>query len=71
MTWKHLGNKKWHMLNYTLVNKKFRSSVEDVRVYRNAAGAIGTDHHLVRTKLKLHLRCRKKAEKPVFPNGHK
>jgi exonuclease III len=66
MTWKHPGNKKWHMLDYTLVNKKFRSSVEDVRVYRNAAGAIGTDHHLVRTKLKLHLKCRKKAEKPQF-----
>ncbi|CAF2803830.1 unnamed protein product, partial [Rotaria sp. Silwood2] len=64
MTWKHPGNKKWHMLDYTLVNKKFHASVEDVRVYRNAAGAIGTDHHLVRTKLRLHLRCRKKAEKP-------
>jgi hypothetical protein len=66
MTWKHPGNKKWHMLDYTLVNKKFRSSVEDVRVLRNAAGAIGTDHHLVRTKLKLHLRSRKKAEKPQY-----
>ncbi|CAF3398890.1 unnamed protein product [Rotaria socialis] len=64
MTWKHPGNKRWHMLDYTLVNKKFRSSVEDVRVYRNAAGAIGTDHHLVKAKLRLHLRCRKKAEKP-------
>ncbi|CAF4219297.1 unnamed protein product, partial [Adineta steineri] len=64
MTWKHPATKKWHMLDYTLVNKKFRSSVEDVRVFRNAAGAIGTDHHLVRTKLKFHLRWRKKAEKP-------
>jgi len=66
MTWKHPGNKKWHMLDYTLVDKKFRSSVEDVRVFRNAAGAIGTDHHLVRTKLKFHLRWRKKAEKPQW-----
>jgi exonuclease III len=59
-TWMHPGNKKWHMLDYTLVNRKFRSSVEDVRVHRMAAGAIGTDHHLLRTKLKFHLKSRKK-----------
>ncbi len=62
-TWMHPGNKKWHMLDYTLVNSKFRSSVEDVRVHRMAAGAIGTDHHLLRTKLKFHLKSRKKRSK--------
>jgi hypothetical protein len=62
--------KKWHILDYTLVNKKFRSSVEDVRVFRNAAGAIGTDHHLVRTKLKFHLRSRKKVEKLQYARMH-
>ncbi|CAF4499732.1 unnamed protein product [Rotaria sp. Silwood2] len=36
MTWMHPGNKKWHMLDYTLVNRKFRSSVEDVRRPRNS-----------------------------------
>ncbi|CAF1915542.1 unnamed protein product [Rotaria magnacalcarata] len=64
MTWKHPGNKKWHMLDYSRVNKKLRASVGDVRLYGSAADAIGTDHHFVRTKLWLHLRCRKKAEKP-------
>ena len=59
-TWMHPGNKQWHTLDYTLVNRKFRSSVEDVRVHRTAAGSIGTDHHLLRTKLKFHLRSRKK-----------
>ena len=62
MSWMHPGSKKWHMIDYTLVNKQFRSSVEDVRVHRTAAGAIGigTDHHLLRIKLKFHLRSRRK-----------
>ena len=62
-TWMHPTNKKWHIFDYTLVNRKFRSSVEDVRVHRMAAGTIGTDHHLLRTKLKFHLKIRKKASK--------
>ena len=59
-TWMHPVTKEWHTLDYTLVNRKFRSSVEDVRVLRSCAGAIGTDHHLVRTKVRLHLRTRRK-----------
>ncbi|CAF2810714.1 unnamed protein product [Rotaria sp. Silwood2] len=66
MTWMHPGNKKWHMIDYTLVNRKFRSSVEDVRVYRTAASVIGTDHHLVRTKLKFHLKSRVKTTQKQF-----
>jgi exonuclease III len=57
--WMHPGTKQWHMLDYTIVNGKFRSSVEDVCV-RKAAGAVGTDHQLLRTKVKLHLRSRRK-----------
>ena len=57
----HPGSKTWHTLDYTLVNKQFRSSVEDVRVHRKAAGAIGTDHHFLRIKLKFHLKSRRKA----------
>jgi exonuclease III len=67
MTWMHPGNKKWHMIDYTLVNRKFRSSVEDVRVYRMAAGSIGTDHHLVRTKIKFHLKSRIKIAQKQLP----
>ena len=32
-SWIHLRKKKWHMIDCTLVNKKFRSSVEDVRMF--------------------------------------
>ena len=60
-SWMHPGSKTWHMLDYALVNKRFRSSVEDVRVHRTAAGAVGTDHHLLRIKLKFHLKSRRKA----------
>ncbi|CAF2532798.1 unnamed protein product [Rotaria sp. Silwood2] len=66
MTWMPPSNKKWHMIDYTLVNRKFRSSVEDVRVYRTAAGVIGTDHHLVRTKIKFHLKTRAKTTQKQF-----
>jgi exonuclease III len=59
-SWMHPKNKKWHMIDYTLVNKKFRSSVEDVRMLRGAAGTIGTDHHLMRVKIRIHLKSRKK-----------
>ncbi|CAF0883692.1 unnamed protein product [Rotaria sordida] len=59
-SWMHPGSKQWHMLDYTLVNKKFRSSIEDCRMYRKAAGAIGTDHHLMRIKIKLHFKSRRK-----------
>ncbi|CAM4844407.1 unnamed protein product [Rotaria magnacalcarata] len=59
-SWMHPGNKQWHMIDYILVNKKFRSSIEDCRMYRKAAGAIGTDHHLMRIKIKLHFRSRRK-----------
>ncbi|CAF2169496.1 unnamed protein product [Rotaria magnacalcarata] len=60
--WIHPGNKIWHMLDYMLANKKFRSSVEDVQMYRRASGAIGTDHHLMRTKIKIHLKSRRKGD---------
>ena len=34
--------------------------MEDVRMVRRAAGVIGTDHHLMRVKIKMHLRSRRK-----------
>lgn len=59
-SWMHPRNKKWHILDYTIVNKKFRTSVEDVRMFRRAAGVIGTDHHLMRIKIRMHLKNRRK-----------
>ncbi|CAF4408867.1 unnamed protein product [Rotaria sp. Silwood2] len=52
-TWMHPKTKQWHMLDYILVNRKFRSGVQDVRVHRGAIGGIGTDHHLLRAKILL------------------
>lgn len=63
-TWMHPGNKQWHLLDYIIINRKFRSSVHDVRVHRSAAGAIGTDHHLLRAKIKLHLKSRQQHQRP-------
>ena len=65
-SWMHPRTKKWHTLNYTLVNNKFRSSVEDVRFHRKATGVIGTDHHLMRTKVKFHLKTRRR----IVPQKH-
>ena len=31
-------------------------------MYRRASGAIGTDHHLMRTKIKIHLKSRRKCD---------
>ena len=59
-SWMNPGKQSWHMFDYTIVNRKFRSSVEDARSLRRATEAIGTDHHLSRSKIKLHLRCKKK-----------
>lgn len=58
--WMHPASRKWHTLDYTLVNRKYRSSVEDVRMLRRAAGTIGTDHHLMRVKVKFHLKSRRR-----------
>src|ERR1700722_4004853 len=48
------------MLDYVLMNWKFRTSIPDTRAYRYAVGGIGTGHHLLRTKVKIHLKCRQK-----------
>ena len=62
----HPRTRKWHTSDYTLVNNKFRSSVEDVRFHRKATEVIGTDHHLMRTKVKFHMKTRRR----VVPQKH-
>jgi hypothetical protein len=52
-TWMHPSTKKCHLLDYNLVNRRVRSSIEDVRFYRRTTGSIDTDHHLMRAKIKL------------------
>ncbi|CAF2074453.1 unnamed protein product [Rotaria magnacalcarata] len=53
-TWSHSTTKQWHMLDYILVNRKFRSSVQDVRAHRGATDGIGTYHRLLRAKIRQH-----------------
>ena len=61
-TWMHPKTKQWHMLDYVLVNGKFRNSIHDVRAQRGATSGIGIDHHLLRAKIRIHLKSRKKAK---------
>ena len=67
-SWVHPRNKVGHIIDYTLVNKKFRSSVEDVPICRRAAGAKGTDHYLMRVRVRLHLQRRRKNVNPKSVN---
>ena len=53
-TWQHPRTKKWHMIDYVLTNKKYRSSVEDVCVRRGAD--VDSDHNMVLAKLRMHLK---------------
>ncbi|CAF5024002.1 unnamed protein product, partial [Rotaria magnacalcarata] len=56
----HPKTKQWYMLDYILVNRRFRNSIQDVSAHRGATGGIGTDHHLLMVKVRIHLKCRKK-----------
>ena len=53
-TWVLPDGKTRNQIDHVLINKKFRNSVIDTRVYRSAD--IGSDHHLVCTKVKLRLK---------------
>ena len=53
-TWVSPDGKTRNQIDHVLINKKFRNSVIDTRVYRSAD--IGSDHHLVCMKVKLRLR---------------
>ena len=53
-TWMHPRSKQWHLLDYVLVRQ---CDLVDVMITRVMRGAdCGTDHRMVRSKLKLQLR---------------
>jgi hypothetical protein len=56
-TWQHPSTKEWHMIDYILTNKRYKSSIEDIRVYRGAD--MKTDHHLLITRVRLHLAAKR------------
>ena len=65
--WTHLsdGTLTKSQIDFILVRKKWRNSVKDTEAY-NFFNSLGSDHRLVRTKLKLSLR--KAASKPKKVN---
>jgi len=48
------------MLDYVLVNRRFRTSVLDTRVYRDFSSFIDSDHELVVSTLRLKLRIQRR-----------
>ena len=53
VTWVSPGGNTMNQIDHVLINRRFRNSVKDTRVYRSAD--IGSDHHLVCTVVKLRL----------------
>ena len=59
-TWFHPaeGGKKGHILDYILVNHRFRSSILDTRVFRNTY--LQSDHRLVVSNIRLKLKVKRR-----------
>jgi len=55
LSWYSRALKTASMIDYFLVNRRFKSSVHDVRVMRGAE--VGSDHHMVRCKIRLKLKA--------------
>ena len=53
-TWISPDRKTKNQIDHTLINKRFRNSVKDTRVYRSAD--IGSDYYLVYKKIQLRLK---------------
>ena len=58
-TWFHpaKSSQSGHILDYVLVNRRYRSSVLDTRVYRKTH--LESDHHLLISKVRFKLKARR------------
>jgi len=54
LTWTSPDGQTRNQIDHVLVNKKFRTSVKDTRVFRSAD--VGSDHHLIKTHIKVKLK---------------
>jgi len=59
-TWFHPAQSSYqgHLLDYVIVNRKFRSSILDTRVYRKTH--LQSDHRLVVSKIRLKLKAKRR-----------
>lgn len=67
-TWMHPRSKHWHLLDYVIVRKRDLSEVLITRVMRGAQG--WTDHRLVRSKLRFHLKAPRRASHKIPAKIH-
>uniref|UniRef100_A0A914XLD6 Endonuclease/exonuclease/phosphatase domain-containing protein n=1 Tax=Plectus sambesii TaxID=2011161 RepID=A0A914XLD6_9BILA len=65
-TWRAPNGKDTSVLDYVMVNNRFRSSLRDVRAMRGAD--CGSDHHLLRALVRLKLK--RSTPKPVPTKRH-
>jgi len=61
-TWMHLRSKHWHLLDHVLVKAVDLQDVQITGVMRGAE--CWTDHHLVRTSLRIRIRPPARKQKP-------
>ena len=66
LTWYSRDNRTASQIDHVLVRSRWASAVEDCRAYRGAetGNANGSDHMLVRARIKIHLTSRRKRKAP-------
>ncbi|XP_072017166.1 craniofacial development protein 2-like [Amphiura filiformis] len=67
LTWNSPDGKTVNQIDHTLVNRKWRNSLKDVRVYRGAD--VGSDHNLAITTIGLSLAVLKQQKKQLKFNS--
>ncbi len=63
LTWNSLDGKTVNQIDHTVINRRWRNSLKDVRVYRGAD--IGSDHNLAVTTIRLSLAASKQQKKQL------
>lgn len=63
-TWRAPGGRFYNEIDYVCINRRWRSALRDVRVYRSAD--VGSDHFLLRSQVKLKLKPQRRPI-PVRP----